>query len=128
MQMTFGSFIFEKRTQKNISLRGFAEMIEVSPVYVSSMEKGRRAAPTNRVLMKIAKVLSLSEEEKVLMFDLAAKSKRALTLADDLLEYINDNEIVHKALRTAKKRNADNEVWQRFINNLYENENKNLNN
>ena len=128
MQMTFGSFIFEKRTQKNISLRGFAEMIEVSPVYVSSMEKGRRAAPTNRVLMKIAKVLSLSEEEKVLMFDLAANSKRALTLADDLLEYINDNEIVHKALRTAKKRNADNEVWQRFIDNLYENENKNLNN
>lgn len=126
--MTFGSFIFEKRTQKNISLRGFAEMIEVSPVYVSSMEKGRRAAPTNRVLMKISKVLSLSEEEKVLMFDLAAKSKRALTLADDLLEYINDNEIVHKALRTAKKRNADNEVWQRFIDNLYENENKNLNN
>lgn len=127
MQMTFGSFIFEKRTQKNISLRGFAEMIEVSPVYVSCMEKGRRAAPTNRVLMKIAKVLSLSEEEKVLMFDLAAKSKRALTLADDLLEYINDNEIVRKALRTAKKSNADDEVWQRFIDNLYENENKYLN-
>lgn len=124
MQMNFGSFIFEKRIQKNISLRDFAKMIDVSHVYVSCMENGKRSAPTNHVLVKIAKELLLSDEETALMFDLAAKSKRTLTLADDLLEYINDNEIVHKALRTAKKRNADNEVWQRFIDNLYENENK----
>lgn len=121
MEKTFGSFVHKKRTQKQISLRGLADMIDVSAVYVSSMEKGKRAAPTYPVLMKIADALLLSDEEKVLMFDLAAKSKNTLSLAEDLLEYINDNEIVHKALRTAKKCNATNEDWQNFIESLSEN-------
>lgn len=118
MEKTFGSFIFEKRTQKHISLRGLADMIDVSPVYVSSMEKGKRAAPTYPVLMKIADSLLLSDDEKVLMLDLAAKSKNTLTLAEDLLTYINDNEFVHRALRTAKKCNATDEDWQDFIDRL----------
>lgn len=120
MKMTFGSFIYEKRIKKNISLRELAKMIDVSPVYISSMEKGKRAAPTYPVLMKIADVLMLSEEEKVLMLDLAAKSKKSLSLAEDLLEYINNNEIVHKALRTAKKCNATDDDWQNFIDSLME--------
>lgn len=120
MEKTFGSFIYEKRTQKHISLRGLADMIDVSPVYVSSIEKGKRAAPTYPVLMKIANSLLLSDEEKVLMLDLAAKSKNSLTLAEDLLIYINDNEIVHRALRTAKKCNATDEDWQKFIDSLTE--------
>ncbi|WP_294466865.1 helix-turn-helix domain-containing protein [uncultured Ruminococcus sp.] len=120
MEKTFGSFIYKKRTQKHISLRGLAKMIDVSPVYVSSMERGKRAAPTYPVLMKIANALILSEEEKTVMFDLAAKSKKSLSLAEDLLEYINGNEIVHKALRTAKKCNATDEDWQNFIDSISE--------
>ncbi|MGN1432838.1 MAG: helix-turn-helix domain-containing protein [Ruminococcus sp.] len=121
MEKTFGSFIYKKRTQKHISLRGFANMIGVSAVYISSMEKGKRAAPTYPVLIKIANALMLSDEEKELMFDLAAKSKKSLTLAEDLLEYINCNEIVHKALRMAKKCSATDEDWQNFIDSISEN-------
>ena len=120
MEKTFGSFIYKKRTKKHISLRGLAKMIDVSPVYISSMEKGKRAAPSYPVLLKIANSLLLSEEEKVLMFDLAAKSKNSLTLAEDLLQYINDNEIVHRALRTAIKCNATDKDWQKFIDSLTE--------
>lgn len=118
--MTFGSFIYEKRIKKNISLRELAKMIDVSPVYISSMEKGKRAAPSYPVLEKIANVFLINDEEKVLMFDLAAKSKKSLSLAEDLLEYINNNEIVHKALRTAKKCNATDDDWQNFIDSLME--------
>ncbi|MGN0503232.1 MAG: helix-turn-helix domain-containing protein [Ruminococcus sp.] len=121
MEKTFGSFIYKKRTQKHISLRGLANMIGVSAVYISSMEKGKRAAPTYPVLMKIADVLMLSEEEKVFMLDLAAKSKKSLSLAEDLLEYINSNKIVHEALRKAIKCNATDEDWQNFIDSLPEN-------
>ena len=46
MEKTFGSFVYKKRTQNHISLRELANMIGVSAVYVSSMEKGKRAAPT----------------------------------------------------------------------------------
>lgn len=120
MKMTFGSFIYEKRIKKNISLRELAKMIDVSPVYISSMEKGKRAAPSYPVLEKIANVFLINDEEKVLMFDLAAKSKKSLSLAEDLLEYINNNEIVHKALRTAKKCNATDDDWQNFIDSLME--------
>lgn len=122
MEKTFGSFIYEKRTKKNISLRGFANMIDVSAVYVSSMEKGKRSAPTHPVLLKIANALLLNDEERLFMLDLAAKSKKSLSLAEDLLTYINDNEIVHKALRIAKKCNATDEDWQKFIDSLFEKE------
>lgn len=122
MEKTFGSFICEKRTQKNITLRTLANMIGVSPVYISSMEKGRRSAPKYPVLLRFAQALMLNDDEKILFFDLAAKSKKSPTIAADLLTYINENEIVHKALRTAKMCNATDEDWQNFIDSLLEKE------
>lgn len=97
-------------------------MIGVSPVYISSMEKGRRSAPKYPVLLRFAQALMLNDDEKILFFDLAAKSKKSPTIAADLLTYINENEIVHKALRTAKMCNATDEDWQNFIDSLLEKE------
>lgn len=115
MIASFGAFINRKRVEKQISLRGFARMIGVSPVYVSSIENEKRAAPTEDILRKIAVVLMLNEEEKTLMYDLAAKSKKTSSIASDLIIYINQNAAVHKALRVAKKLNATEEDWQSFI-------------
>lgn len=120
MDLLFGTFIYKKRTEKQISLRGFARMIEISPVYVSSIEKGTRAAPTEDILNNIAKILVLNEEEKDLMYDLAAKSKNTLSIATDLVVYINKNTMAHKALRLSKKVNANDDDWQTFVDYLNE--------
>ena len=98
--MTFGEFIKEKRQNKGITLRAFADMIEIAPAYMSDIEKSKRNAPTQEILEKMIKVLQLSNEEANELFDLAASSKDAI--AQDLKEYVSGNQNVRAALRKAK--------------------------
>ena len=112
--MTFGKFIERKRKQKDITLRGFALSINISPVYACEIEKGRRPAPAQPdVLKSMARVLCLTDQEVLLMYDLAGKSKNALPM--DLPEYIMEKDIVKAALRKAKEVDATDEAWQEFI-------------
>ena len=120
MENLFGLLIREKRTEKQISLRGFSRIIGISPVYLSRIENGSRSAPSDDVIEKMAKALAFNEKERELMYDLAAQSKNSLSLASDLVIYINKNEIIHKALRLSKKCNAKEIDWQSFINLLSE--------
>lgn len=101
--MTFGEFIKEKRQNKGITLRAFADMIDIAPAYMSDIEKSKRNAPTQEILEKMVKVLELSNDEANELFDLAASSKNAI--AQDLKEYVSDNQSVRVALRKAKDLN-----------------------
>lgn len=101
--MTFGEFIKEKRQNKGITLRAFADMIDIAPAYMSDIEKYKRNAPTQEILEKMVKVLELSNDEANELFDLAASSKNAI--AQDLKEYVSDNQSVRVALRKAKDLN-----------------------
>lgn len=64
--------------------------------------------------------LLLSEAEKEVFFDLAAKSKSDSSIAVDLIDYINKNPTIHKTLRIAKRCNATDEDWQKFADYLVE--------
>lgn len=112
---TFGTFLNTKRQEQKISLRKFAEMLKISPVYMCNMEKNRNPAPSEDVLERMVSLLLLSEEDKSYFYDLAAKSKNAPTVSRDLPEYIMDRDIVRVALRTAKDMDATDEEWQEFI-------------
>ena len=89
---TFGGFLKEKRQSKNISLRKFAELAGISPVYMCNMEKDRNPAPSEEVLNRLVKLLLLTEEETALFFDLAAKSKKIPAVSQDLPAYIMDRD------------------------------------
>ncbi len=115
---TFGKYINEKRLEKKISLRGFAKQLDISPVYMCNMEKDRDAAPKNDILTNMAKFLMLNDEEKIFLYDLAAKSKSTPTVSKDLPNYIMENDIVRVALRTAKDVDATDAEWQEFIDKL----------
>ena len=112
---TFGSFIKEKRLLRQISLRKFAELLDISPVYMCNMEKDRNPAPKDDILSRMAELLLLSAQEAETLYDLAAKSKSTPTVSKDLPEYIMDRDIVRVALRTAKDVDATDEEWQEFI-------------
>ena len=112
---TFGPFIKEKRLLRQISLRKFAELLDISPVYMCNMEKDRNPAPKDDILSRMAELLLLSEQEAETLYDLAAKSKSTPTVSKDLPEYIMDRDIVRVALRTAKDVDATDEEWQEFI-------------
>ena len=117
--MTFGEYIKEKRLEKGITLRGFAEMIEISPVYMCNLEKGRRPAPSEAIMEKIIERLMLNKEERNLLYDLAAREQTAKNpVPKDLNGFLKDNRVIVSALRTAKDLDATDEEWQEFIDKL----------
>ena len=113
---TFGEFLHYKRLEKGVSYRELAGVINVTAPYISDIEKGRRNAPLMDKLEKLSDYFALSEEEKLIMFDLAGKKKG--DLPPDLPNYIKDNSQVVYALRTARELGADEEDWKRFVEDL----------
>ena len=115
--LTLGSYITQKRQERDMTSRGLAQMTGISPVYLCNIEKGRRPLTSEDILEKMAETLILNKIERALLFDLAAKSA-GIRVAVDLPEYINERDIVRVALRTAKDVDATDEEWQKFIDDL----------
>ena len=75
--MTFGEYLKQKRLDKEITLRGFAKLVDISPVYLCDLEKGRKAAPSMEVMQKMVSKLALNKEESERFYDLAALEQTA---------------------------------------------------
>ena len=116
---TFGDFVAEKRTRQGveISLRKMAEYMEVSPPFWCDIEKNRKMPSMDyEKLGKLAKLLKLSESEKIEMFDLAAKSRNEIPA--DINDYVINNDKAAVALRKAKELNLDDSDWDFMIEEL----------
>ena len=117
--MTFGEYLKQKRLDKEITLRGFAKLVDISPVYLSDLEKGRKAAPSKEVMQKRVSKLELNKEESERFYDLAALEQTAKNpIPKDLNAFLKDNHVIVSALRTAKDLDATDEEWQDFIDKL----------
>ena len=117
--MTFGEYLKQKRLDKEITLRGFAKLVDISPVYLCDLEKGRKAAPSMEVMQKMVSKLALNKEESERFYDLAALEQTAKNpIPKDLNAFLKDNRVIVSALRTAKDLDATDEEWQDFIDNL----------
>lgn len=117
--MTFGEYLKQKRLDKEITLRGFAKLVDISPVYLCDLEKGRKAAPSMEVMQKMVSKLTLNKEESERFYDLAALEQTAKNpIPKDLNAFLKDNRVIVSALRTAKDLDATDEEWQDFIDKL----------
>ena len=117
--MTFGEYLKQKRLDKEITLRGFAKLVDISPVYLCDLEKGRKAAPSMEVMQKMVSKLALNKEESERFYDLAALEQTAKNpIPKDLNAFLKDNRVIVYALRTAKDLDATDEEWQDFIDKL----------
>ena len=117
--MTFGEYLKQKRLDKEITLRGFAKLVDISPVYLCDLEKGRKAAPSMEVMQKMVSKLALKKEESERFYDLAALEQTAKNpIPKDLNAFLKDNRVIVSALRTAKDLDATDEEWQDFIDKL----------
>ena len=112
----FGEFISQKRVEKQITLRKMADMLGVSAPFLTDVEKDRRNPFDMEKLTQLAKILSLSNEERELRFNLAGKKRNAV--APDLPEYIIERDYVSAALRTARDLDAGEEEWNQFVEEL----------
>ena len=108
----FGSFLKEKRREREIAVRPMAEKCGVSPGYYSDIESGRRNPPERELLDVMIAALNLSDEDRIVFYDLAGKVRSEAP--PDLHEYINEYEEVRVALRMAKD-GGDTRVWKKFI-------------
>lgn len=113
---SFGEFLQKKRLENEITLRKMAELIGITAPYLTDIEKDRRNPPEIQKLDKIAEILSLTEEEKAVMFDLAGKQRNSV--APDLPDYIMKRDYVAAALRTARDLDADEDDWLNFVEEL----------
>ena len=112
----FGEFITQKRKEKEITLREMAKKLDITPPYLSDVEKDRRNPFNMEKLELLAKLLNLSEDDKVKMLDLAGKKRGEV--APDLPNYIMERDYVSAALRTARDLEAGEKEWQEFIEDL----------
>lgn len=112
----FGEFLIKKREERQITLRGMAEKLGISPTFLSDIEKDRRNPPEMDKLEQISTILVLNDEEKSLMLDLAGKKRNSV--APDLPEYIMERDYVSAALRTARDLDAGEAEWMRFVEEL----------
>lgn len=113
--MTFGEYIYEKRKKSGLTIRDLSKITSASPSYISGIERGVRTAPNSEILKEFSDAFSLSNEEKAIMMNLAAETKATPTVPSDLIPYINENKIVHKAIRTAMRNNVSDDEWEKFI-------------
>lgn len=124
--MSFGDFLSKKRLEMGFSLRKFATEIDLTASYLSDIEKGRRNPISNLDKLKeIADRLKMSDEERVLFYDLAGKGYSGENMiSPDLPEYIMSEDLARVALRKAKKMalNGDKKgvekIWQEMIDKL----------
>ena len=112
----FGDWITQKRIEKQVSLRKMAEKLNYSAPFWSDVEKAVKMPPEISKLEEIARILDLTEEEKITMFNLAGEVRQ--TIAPDLPDYIRQRDYVAAALRTARDLNAGEKEWQKFVDDL----------
>ena len=114
--VTFGEYLKHKREEKQISLREVARTLGVSAPFLSDVENNRRGPLTEERLADLAKVLNLNEKEQSEMYDIVGKQKGLL--APDLNPYVTERPYVNAALRAARNLEANEEDWQRFVDDL----------
>lgn len=111
-QESFGEYIKARREVLGKSIRGLAQELGMTPVYLSDIEKGNRYAPEKH-LCRMIEVLRISGDDINCFYELAGKSRN--DNFPDLVDYIGKMEIVRVALRRARDLNISNLQWQEFI-------------
>ena len=107
-KMTFGEFLTEKRKSRGVLMKDLADELGVSKVYLCDVEKGRKAAPKAEHLQIIAEQLNLSEEERNIMYDLAATAHAyPKGISPDLLNIIRESGFNAINLDEAERKTID---------------------
>ena len=116
--MRFGEYIRKKRQcdPREITQSDVAKQIGISLSYLSDIELGKRNPFDTEAIEKFCVYLDLSDVEKALMFDLAAKEKSAVPAdIEDVLMHEEIGTMARFALRESKAGNVTEDDWKRFI-------------
>lgn len=114
----FGDYIRNKRRgdPRELTLKDVSEILGISLTLLSDIESNRRKPFDSERIDIFSKELNLSEEERTIMYDLAAKAKKEIP--HDIEEIMMESEIgkmVRFALRQSNAGIIDEEDWKKFV-------------
>lgn len=111
--LPFGEYVKQRRESLKMTMRDFAEKVQISPAYLCDIEKGNRKPPV-RYLEKIAEVLQIIDADELNAFyDSAGVSKNGQH--SDINTYIDGLPSARMALRTARDKHYTDEDWSRLV-------------
>jgi len=119
--MSFGKFIRKKRIEsvKGYTLRDMSDMFGISITMYCDIEQGRKNPGDFFDYEKLAYILGLTETEKALMYDLAAKKKGMVPPdIEDVMMYTESGNLARMALRMTNAGIAKEDDWREFIRQL----------
>lgn len=116
--LRFGQFIRKKRLAdpRELTLKDVAERLGISLTFLSDIEKGRRSPFNADKIEAFCKYLGLSEEDRGLMYDLAARETGEIPSdIDETLMYTDIGDMARRALRLSNAGVVEEEDWREFI-------------
>ncbi len=116
--MRFGEFIKSKRIRddREITLKDMATTLGLSLSMLSDIEQGRRKPFDSEKIEKFCDYLQLSNEDKALAYDLAARDRGEIPSdIDDIMMHSEIGDMARFALRMSNAGLADEEDWKTFI-------------
>ena len=117
--VTFGSYIRALRETNNISLRTLAETLQISPAYLSEIERGTRCAPAIATSLpeKMMEELGIEEDAGDTQYhrycDLAGESRGYSY--EEINRYLALQPVLRQAIRLAEERGMGDEFWRDVI-------------
>ena len=112
----FGTYVRNRRTELGISLRDMAEKLEITPAYLSDIERGNRKAPLDH-LEKLAVLLGVEESEMEFFVDLSGCTHSNWP---ELNEYLAENKSARDFMRLAKNMGLSGEDVLAAVNQMAE--------
>lgn len=111
-RFSFGKFVRQRREELGKSVRTLAGELELTPAYISDIEKGNRSAPKSK-FDELRELLLIPEEESTDFADLASATRG--NQYEDINPYLGKQPLARVALRKARDFNISDEQWMRFI-------------
>lgn len=111
-ERTFGKFVRQRREELGKTVRGFAAELNITPAYLSDIEKGNRAAPKN-YFEQLRVALGVPEDMMTEFEDLASASRGHQY--DDINHYLGKQPLARVALRKARDNGISDEQWEAII-------------
>ena len=98
---TFGKCIRRQREEMGISVRCLAKNLNISPVYLSDIERGNRYAPVkSNILNGLIEYLKIPEEQVASFYDMAYATKGYSEYSKYLMENRNARDFLRRVMES----------------------------
>lgn len=107
----FGESLRKIRTEQKIKIRKVAKDVELTPAYISDIERGNNKPPKQELIDGIANALNIQETVvRYYLYDLAAKERGVVS--SDMVNYIMEHSNLRLVIREAQRKNSGEEFWE----------------